>query len=54
VTGERHEIYLLDKVGRVIGWPSRSETIPSRKKGHWHVSRFYTPDACGPLNRASD
>jgi hypothetical protein len=39
-------IYLLDKLGRVIGWPSRPSAPYPSKKGRWHLSRFYTADAC--------
>jgi PAS domain-containing protein len=36
-------VYLLDKRGRVIGWPPL--TPPRREKGYWHLSRFYPPEA---------
>jgi hypothetical protein len=39
-------IYLVDKSGRVIGWPSRPSASYPSKKGRWHLSRFYTGDAC--------
>jgi hypothetical protein len=38
-------IYLLDKRGRVVGWPPVTPTSRDREKGHWHVSRFYPPEA---------
>ncbi len=37
-------IYLLDTVGRVVGWPPRM-MHDERGREHWHVSRFYTPGA---------
>jgi PAS domain-containing protein len=43
--GHSEVIYLLDKVGRVVGWPSRSERTVGRRKADWHISRFYTADA---------
>jgi hypothetical protein len=45
-SGTHHVIYLLDKLGRVIGWPSRASAPNPPKKGRWHLSRFYTADAC--------
>jgi hypothetical protein len=38
---KNHAVYLLDDIGRVIGWPlppARGEGYPS------HVSAFYTPE----------
>lgn len=41
----RSAIYLLDRSGYVIGWPSRPGTGGERKAEPWHVSRFYTAEA---------
>lgn len=41
----RSAIYLLDRSGYVIGWPSRPGTGGARKTEPWHVSRFYTAEA---------
>jgi hypothetical protein len=43
---KHHVIYLIDKLGRVIGWPSRPSAPYPTRKGRWHLSRFYTADAC--------
>jgi hypothetical protein len=42
----KQAVYLLDKDGYVVGWPSRCGTGVERHRKDRHLSMFYTPEAC--------
>ena len=41
----KHAVYVLDKNGYVVAWPSRPGS-GATKSDNRHVSNFYTPEAC--------